>query len=72
MLEFYLAFDCWLVSTLFYWVVQTHLQLIRKKMVKSAKQSIEQQASNSEIYGNMHAVFIEMDKAPHVSSQKNT
>ncbi|KAK9923236.1 hypothetical protein M0R45_031666 [Rubus argutus] len=36
-------------------------QLIRKKMVKSAKESIKQKASNSEIYGNMQAVFIEMD-----------
>lgn len=36
-------------------------QLIRKKMVQSAKESIKQKASNSEIYGNMQAVFIEMD-----------
>ncbi|CAL5439960.1 unnamed protein product [Camellia sinensis] len=39
-------------------------QLIRKKMVQSAKESIEQQASNSEIYGKMQAVFIEMDSSP--------
>ncbi|KAL7162364.1 hypothetical protein ACSBR2_042780 [Camellia fascicularis] len=39
-------------------------QLIRKKMVESAKESIKQQASNSEIYGNMQAVFIEMDSSP--------
>ncbi|KAM5578880.1 boron transporter 4-like [Rosa sericea] len=38
-------------------------QLIRKKMVKSAKESIKQKASNSEIYGNMQAVFIEMDNS---------
>lgn len=37
------------------------MQLIRKKMVKSAKESIKQKASNSELYGNMQAVFIEMD-----------
>ncbi|XP_058201804.1 probable boron transporter 6 isoform X1 [Rhododendron vialii] len=36
-------------------------QLIRKKMVKSAKECIKMQASNSEIYGKMQAVFIEMD-----------
>ncbi|WMV35123.1 hypothetical protein MTR67_028508 [Solanum verrucosum] len=42
-------------------------QLIRRKMVKSAKESIKQKASNSEIYGNMQAVFIEID-----SSSDNT
>lgn len=36
-------------------------------MVKSAKECITQQASNSEMYGKMQAVFIEMDKAPSVS-----
>ncbi|XP_012570733.1 boron transporter 4-like isoform X1 [Cicer arietinum] len=36
-------------------------QLIRRKMVKSAKESIRKNASNSEIYGKMQAVFIEMD-----------
>lgn len=44
-----------------------YMQLIRKKMVATAKESIKQQASNSEIYGKMQAVFIEMDKAPAVS-----
>ncbi|KAJ7966141.1 Boron transporter-like protein [Quillaja saponaria] len=39
-------------------------QLIRKKVVKSAKECIEQQRSNSEIYGKMQAVFIEMDTSP--------
>ncbi|KAL9368641.1 hypothetical protein Peur_039840 [Populus x canadensis] len=39
-------------------------QLIRRKMVASAKESIKQKASNSEIYGNMQAVFIEMDSIP--------
>ncbi|KAK6912645.1 Bicarbonate transporter-like, transmembrane domain [Dillenia turbinata] len=43
-------------------------QLIRKKMVKSAKQCMKEQRSNSEIYGKMHAVFIEMDKASHTTS----
>ncbi|XP_011035640.1 PREDICTED: boron transporter 4-like isoform X2 [Populus euphratica] len=39
-------------------------QLIRRKMVASAKESIKQKASNSEIYGNMQAVFVEMDSIP--------
>ncbi|KAL3610543.1 hypothetical protein D5086_001563 [Populus alba] len=39
-------------------------QLIRRKMVASAKESIKQKASNSEIYGNMQAVFIEIDSIP--------
>ncbi|KAJ1413425.1 Bicarbonate transporter, C-terminal [Sesbania bispinosa] len=39
-------------------------QLIRRKMVKSAKESIRQKASNYEIYGKMQAVFIEMDNSP--------
>lgn len=38
-------------------------QLIRKKMVETAKESIQLQASNSEIYGKMQEVFIEMDKS---------
>ena len=44
------------------------MQLIRRKMVKSAKESIKQKASNSEIYGKMQAVFIEIDSSPEVSS----
>ncbi|XP_038884556.1 probable boron transporter 6 isoform X1 [Benincasa hispida] len=39
-------------------------QLIRRKMVKRAKECIKQKASNSEIYGKMQAVFIEMDASP--------
>ncbi|KAB5563960.1 hypothetical protein DKX38_004014 [Salix brachista] len=39
-------------------------QLIRRKMVASAKESIKQKASNSEIYGKMQDVFIEMDCSP--------
>lgn len=38
-------------------------QLIRKKMVESAKESVKRQASNSDIYGTMQAVFIEMDSS---------
>ncbi|RVX11022.1 Boron transporter 4 [Vitis vinifera] len=39
-------------------------RLIRRKMVQSAKECIKQQASNTEIYRKMQAVFIEMDMAP--------
>ncbi|KAF7814340.1 boron transporter 4-like [Senna tora] len=42
-------------------------QLIRRKMMKSAKESIRKKASNSEIYGNLQAVFIEMDNTPESS-----
>ncbi|KAF9614926.1 hypothetical protein IFM89_021356 [Coptis chinensis] len=38
-------------------------QLIRKKMVWSAKECIKQQASNIAMYGKMQAAFIEMDKS---------
>ncbi|KAK8674694.1 hypothetical protein V6N13_032800 [Hibiscus sabdariffa] len=39
-------------------------QLIRRKMVASAKESIRQKASNSEIYGKLQAIFIEIDNSP--------
>lgn len=39
-------------------------QLMRRKMVESAKESIRKKASTSEIYGQMQAVFIEMDQSP--------
>ncbi|KAK1259505.1 Boron transporter 4 [Acorus gramineus] len=39
-------------------------QFMRKKMVQSAKECIKQQASYSEIYGNLQAVFVEIDKTP--------
>ncbi|CAK7353562.1 unnamed protein product [Dovyalis caffra] len=46
-------------------------QLIRKKMVKSAKECMGRKANNSEIYGKMQAVFIEMDaSSPDVSVYK--
>ncbi|KAK7311859.1 hypothetical protein RJT34_10281 [Clitoria ternatea] len=41
-------------------------RLIRKKVVKSAKECIMQQRTNSQIYGKMQAVFMEMDTAPTV------
>lgn len=43
-------------------------QVIRKKMVKHAKECIKHHASNSEIYGKMEAVFMEMETAPTVIS----
>ncbi|EXB94144.1 Boron transporter 4 [Morus notabilis] len=46
-------------------------RLIRKKMVKSAKECIKQQASNTEIYGKMQAVFIEMDASPTPKELEN-
>ncbi|XP_021736767.1 boron transporter 4-like [Chenopodium quinoa] len=39
-------------------------QLIGKKMVESAKESIRKNASSNEIYGQMQNVFIEMDQSP--------
>ncbi|KAF3776164.1 Boron transporter 4 [Nymphaea thermarum] len=39
-------------------------QLIRRKMVESAKEGIKLKASNSEIYGKMQEVFIQMDSNP--------
>ncbi|KAK3031117.1 hypothetical protein RJ639_035115, partial [Escallonia herrerae] len=43
-------------------------RLIQKRMMKSAKDCIKQEASKSEIYGKMQAVFVEMDATPSVSS----
>ena len=40
--------------------------------MESAKESIKQKASNSEIYGKMQDVFIEMDSSPIVSSLIST
>lgn len=34
-------------------------------MVKSAKEGMKLRASNSEIYGRMHAVFVEMEGGAH-------
>ncbi|KAL7112109.1 hypothetical protein ACP275_05G131500 [Erythranthe tilingii] len=45
-------------------------QLIRRKMVKRAKEGMKQQASHSEIYGRMHEVFIEMESAPSQTVEK--
>jgi len=42
------------------------LQLIKKKVVKSAKECIKQHKSNSEVYGKMQDVMVEMDTDPTV------
>lgn len=44
------------------------MQFMKKKMVESATESIKQKATDSEIYGKIQAVFIEMDNSPIVSS----
>uniref|UniRef100_A0A803LN65 Bicarbonate transporter-like transmembrane domain-containing protein n=1 Tax=Chenopodium quinoa TaxID=63459 RepID=A0A803LN65_CHEQI len=36
-------------------------QFLRRKMVESTKASIHERASNNEIYGNMQAIFLQMD-----------
>ncbi|XP_076957683.1 putative boron transporter 7 [Bidens hawaiensis] len=41
-------------------------QIMRKKMAKCAKEGIKMEASKSEIYGKMHAAFVDMD--PHKTS----
>lgn len=37
-------------------------------MIKRAKEGMKQNASQLEIYGRMHAVFVEMDSTPPVTS----
>ncbi|KAK2446071.1 HCO3- transporter family [Trifolium repens] len=39
-------------------------QQIRKRVVQSAKECIQEQGSSSELYGKMQAVFVEMNTAP--------
>ncbi|CAL0305706.1 unnamed protein product [Lupinus luteus] len=39
-------------------------QIIRKKVVESAKECIKQQRTKSEMYGKIEAIFIEMDTDP--------
>ncbi|KAG7587064.1 Bicarbonate transporter C-terminal [Arabidopsis thaliana x Arabidopsis arenosa] len=39
-------------------------QLMRRKMVMTAKESIRQKATSSQVYEDMQQVFIEMDKSP--------
>ncbi|KAK7320700.1 hypothetical protein VNO77_30414 [Canavalia gladiata] len=46
-------------------------QMIRKKVIKSAKECIQQQGSNSELYGKMQDAFIEMDTEPTVKELEN-
>lgn len=53
------------------WMQNFHLQHIRRKMIESARESIRRKASNSEIYGKMQDVFIEMESNPVVSLMVN-
>ncbi|XP_019179153.1 PREDICTED: probable boron transporter 7 [Ipomoea nil] len=39
-------------------------QLMRKRMMASAKEGMKMQATKSEIYGRMHAVYVEMGSSP--------
>lgn len=41
-------------------------QIIRRKLVECAKQGIKRKANASEIYGEMQAVFVEIDNSPVV------
>ncbi|KAL5055454.1 hypothetical protein RYX36_036136, partial [Vicia faba] len=43
------------------------IMMIRKKVVKGAKECIRHQGTNAELYGTMRSVFIEMDAVPTVS-----
>lgn len=47
---------------LFNYYIVLLFQLIRKKMVNCAKESIRQKASSTEIFGKMEEIFIEMDE----------
>ncbi|XP_020208958.1 probable boron transporter 7 [Cajanus cajan] len=46
-------------------------QLMRKKVVKKAKECIKEQGSSTELYGKMEAVFVEMDTAPTAKELEN-
>ncbi|KAG4389319.1 hypothetical protein AAZX31_06G068100 [Glycine max] len=46
-------------------------RLIRKKVVKSAKECIKQRRTNSELYGKMEEVIVEMDTDPTVKELEN-
>ncbi|KAI5393847.1 boron transporter 4 isoform X2 [Lathyrus oleraceus] len=46
-------------------------QMIRKKVVKGAKECIRHQGTNAELYGTMRSVFIEMDAAPTARELEN-
>ncbi|KAJ9568237.1 hypothetical protein OSB04_004203 [Centaurea solstitialis] len=51
-------------SAYHYDILLLGFMFIRKKLVASAKESIKQKASNSEIYNKMQNVFIEIDSSP--------
>jgi len=43
-----------------------HIQLLSKKMVDTAKESIGKSATSLEIYGKMQEVFVKMDSEQNV------
>nr|KAJ0214156.1 hypothetical protein LSAT_V11C400198380 [Lactuca sativa] len=51
-------------SAYHYDILLLGFMFIRKKLVASAKESIKQKASSSEIYNKMQTVFIEIDSSP--------
>ncbi|KAK6129716.1 hypothetical protein DH2020_036582 [Rehmannia glutinosa] len=57
-------------SAYHYDILLLGIMLIRRKMVKRAKEGMKQQVSHSEIYGRMHAVFVEMESAPSQTVDK--
>ncbi|KAL1557374.1 Boron transporter 4 [Salvia divinorum] len=46
-------------------------QEMQKKMMKRAKEGMRQNASQLDIYGRMHAVFVEIDKTPPHAAHKD-
>ncbi|KAH7512486.1 hypothetical protein FEM48_Zijuj12G0095800 [Ziziphus jujuba var. spinosa] len=58
-------------SSYHYDILILGFMLIRKKLVESAKESMKQKASSSEMYGRLQTVFIEMDTnaAPKVGNE---
>ncbi|KAJ0074861.1 hypothetical protein Patl1_34322 [Pistacia atlantica] len=54
-------------SAYHYDILLLGFMFMRRKMVETAKESRKQKASNSEIYGKMQSVFIEMDSS-HVTA----
>ncbi len=44
------------------------LQMMRKKMVKTAEEVMSQRGTKSQVFGRMQAVFIEMDDTQNVST----
>ncbi|KAF8011685.1 hypothetical protein BT93_J2078 [Corymbia citriodora subsp. variegata] len=56
------------VSAYVDWTQNFHSQHIRRKMIESARESIRQKVSNSDIYGKMQDAFFKMESSPVTSS----